>query len=499
MGEFLLGCAVDCDALDSLGNSPLHFAARAGAVELCRLLLSFGASASVRNSLGLTPLENARMMRPQTEELAEVEQLLSREEEEEEGGHASGHPHHHKNAINRSPSLQSADNIAPNPTGVRLRHRASQQPVTNSSGTTAAGYEESMRPPHRPHTRDEVLSQASQLRDDALQLKEKRLLRASNKASVEMVASAVKEREGLQSSILQSADYATPTSVNERNPPMDGTADDERSLSQDGDGSTSRQSNDDDDDGDDADGDDDDDRAASLTAADAFASYVWILAASLIDAALSLFLVPAAPLQRAEAHGAAIQGSSVKKSRPIALQWLQASLWVQLRSWSTVFRSSDKGTFGDETGEASSSSRVLLTSAPPTDRELSIRGLGNVNPSPSTATAAAAASPSSCLLLADQQLTPPDEVQVAVAMSRSATGGRSKDAPLPLDLLHQPLDLLHQQSGPDLHHHARSDGLVDGAVDPLLRPPTQPNVYSIGNALPRGAAWRYVDVLKNSQ
>jgi hypothetical protein len=158
-------------------------------------------------------------------------------------------------------------------------------------------------------------------------------------------------------------------------------------------------------------------------------------------------------------------------------------------------------------------SRPPLSSAPPppTDKELSIRGLGNVTPSP-----AAAASPS--FLSAEQQLAPqlapPDEVQVAIAMSRSATGGRRKDALLPMDLLHPP----------DLHHNARGDCPVDGAMDPLqtalrpmdplqtalrpmdplqtaLRPPTptQPNVYSIGNALPRGAAWRYVDVLNNSR
>lgn len=445
---------MDCDSLDSLGNSPLHFAARAGAVELCRLLLSFGAStASVRNRLGLTPLENAQMMRPQTEELAEVEQLLSKKEEGEEEGHAS----------DRSPSLQSADNTA-HPSGVRLRHRSSPLSITNS-------YEENtrVRTVHRPLTRDEV---------DAQQLKEKgRLMRASkNKASVEMVTSAtVKERGSLQLS-RQSVDNAvTPTA----------TADDEGSLTEDGDGISTRQSNSDDDDDDDDDGDD---PAASLTAADAFASSIWTLTASLIDAALSMFLTPAAPLQRAESHRP-IQGSSMKKSHPMALQW-RVSLWTQLMSWSTVFRSSDQGTSGgDEAGEASLDSRPPLSSAPPppTDKELSIRGLGNVTPSP-----AAAASPS--FLSAEQQLAPPDEVQVAIAMSRSATGGRRKDALLPMDLLHPP----------DLHHNARGDCPVDGAMDPLqiaLRPPTptQPNVYSIGNALPRGAAWRYVDVLNNSR
>jgi len=465
---------VDCDALDSLGNSPLHFAARAGAVELCRLLLSFGAStASVRNSLGLTPLENAQMMRPQTEELAEVEQLLSKNEEGEEEGHAS----------DRSPSLQSADNTA-HPSGVRLRHRSSPLSITtHSNGTTlqaavvsaGSSYEENkrVRTVHRPLTRDEV---------DTQQLKEKgRLMRASkNKASVEMVTSAtVKERDSLQLS-RQSADNAvTPTA----------TADDEGSLTEDGDGISTRQSNSDDDDDDDDDGDD---PAASLTAADAFASSIWTLTASLIDAALSMFLTPAAPLQRAESHRP-IQGSSMKKSHPMALQW-RVSLWTQLMSWSTVFRSSDQGiSGGDEVGEASLDSRPPLSSAPPppTDKELSIRGLGNVTPSP-----AAAASPS--FLSAEQQLAPqlapPDEVQVAIAMSRSATGGRRKDALLPMDLLHPP----------DLHHNARGDGPVDRAMDPFqtaLRPPTptQPNVYSIGNALPRGAAWRYVDVLNNSR
>jgi hypothetical protein len=157
-------------------------------------------------------------------------------------------------------------------------------------------------------------------------------------------------------------------------------------------------------------------------------------------------------------------------------------------TWSTVFRSSDQGTSGgDERGEASLGS---LSSAPPppTDKELFVRGLGNVTPSP------AAASPS-FLLSAEQQLAPPDEVQVAVAMSRSATAGRRKDALLPVDLQHPP----------DLHHNVRGDGPVDGAMDPFqaalrgIPTPTQPNVYSIGNALPRGAAWRYVDVLNNSR
>ena len=425
------------------------------------------------------------MMRPQTDELAEVEQLLSKKEGEE--GEEEGH------ASDRSPSLQSADNTA-HPSGVRLPHRSSPLPITtHSNGTTpqaaavsaGSSYEENkrVRTVHRPLTRDEV---------DAQQLKEKgRLMRASkNKASVEMVASAtVKERDSLQLS-RQSADNAvTPTA----------TADDEGSLTEDGDGISTRQSNSDDndddgdDDDDDGDGDDDgDDPAASLTAADAFASSIWTLTASLIDAALSMFLTPAAPLQRAEFHRP-IQGSSMKKSHPMALQW-RVSLWTQLMSWSTVFRSSDQGTSGgDEAGEASLDSRPPLSSAPPppTDKELSVRGLGNVTPSP-----AAAASPS--FLSAEQQLAPPDEVQVAVAMSRSAltltTAGRRKNALLPVDLLHPP----------DLHHNARGYGPVDGAIDPLqtaLRPPTptQPNVYSIGNALPRGAAWRYVDVLNNSR
>ena len=73
VAEFLLACAVNVDGPgDHSGNTPLHLSARGGHAGIVRVLLQFGASTKLINSGGMTALEIAQTMQPQTSELAAV-------------------------------------------------------------------------------------------------------------------------------------------------------------------------------------------------------------------------------------------------------------------------------------------------------------------------------------------------------------------------------------------------------------------------------------------
>jgi hypothetical protein len=101
--------------------------------------------------------------------------------------------------------------------------------------------------------------------------------------------------------------------------------------------------------------------------------------------------------------------------------------------------------------------------APPTDNELRAKGLG--------------------------RLSPPADVQLAISMSRAV---RSQALPHPASsVVDQP------QTLPSIAASTDSDG--DSPVGTTPTPSPMKNSYSLGENLPKGVAWRYVNILDDSQ
>lgn len=100
--------------------------------------------------------------------------------------------------------------------------------------------------------------------------------------------------------------------------------------------------------------------------------------------------------------------------------------------------------------------------APPTDQELTQIGLGN-------------------------RLIPPNDVQVAVAMSKVGRKLIDSDSQSPIS---SPTKEVAANHTPSAHSHSPSS---------FSRPPTaQSNNYSLGQNLPNGVSWRYVNILENN-
>lgn len=189
----------------------------------------------------------------------------------------------------------------------------------------------------------------------------------------------------------------------------------------------------------------------------------------------------------------------------------------------------------------------MAPGGPPTDRELSERGLGfppRLSPPPPIPSSPVAIRAPPIKTMTPPALvareigehmarsaastpqrelppTPPSEVVVAVALSKAEQQRQyqQRHAPPPVGIsimddgpsprsrspVPQPLQLHTQGAGAVIagHNdgsllHAGDDGSVRGSSADLAAvgsPPTSGNGYSLGASLPRGVQWRYVDVL----
>jgi len=59
--EILCDANADCNATDKNKNTPLHYAAGYGRVDLCKLLVDAGASVTLKNLDGKSPLDVAKL------------------------------------------------------------------------------------------------------------------------------------------------------------------------------------------------------------------------------------------------------------------------------------------------------------------------------------------------------------------------------------------------------------------------------------------------------
>lgn len=168
--------------------------------------------------------------------------------------------------------------------------------------------------------------------------------------------------------------------------------------------------------------------------------------------------------------------------------------------------------------------------APPTDSELSSKGLGftfsSLPPPPQIAEDLMKATPRAGQRRKDSMnscLRPPDDVSIAVAIARHNSprgrGGQgfspnnspnsnntNNNHSIPSSLS---LDVKNMSSPSDSEN--KSDGQsfssISGPNSPFLSPSLSPipprgnstsaNGYSMGSAMPQGVKWRYVDVLSN--
>ncbi len=187
-------------------------------------------------------------------------------------------------------------------------------------------------------------------------------------------------------------------------------------------------------------------------------------------------------------------------------------------SWFSGFLRKDDTSAEDQVLSLVGGSGGAQVLSPPTDRELLQRGLGFHPVLPPDIVAEEIGAQVEALRVGTPQRqaahqwspTPPSEVQVAVAMARASAERSRTDqldekwaghpAPVP-----KPLSAILQGGTFDstdntsfagmISASSSSTSLIDTTSKHTLPPPTTVNGYSIGNTLPKGVSWRYVDVM----
>lgn len=139
-----------------------------------------------------------------------------------------------------------------------------------------------------------------------------------------------------------------------------------------------------------------------------------------------------------------------------------------------------------------------MRDAPPTDSELFEKGLG-FHPTPPAIAMSELQEASSLYKkgLTPRRVVPPSEVALAVEMHRAAERSRA-NTPTHDSEGSRYGEQMGPRPIPSPLHLAGSSFIGSKEQSPLVSPTSSLNGYSLGSELPRGASWRYVDILGNS-
>eukprot|EP01032_Pedospumella_encystans_P012036 gene12036-13953_t len=381
--EFLLGCAVDSNTTDLAGNAPLHLAARAGFEEGCRLLLNFNASTLTRNLMGMTPLGVAQIMRPQSAALQAVVAMLSSPEQTAasygEDGNAGFEPNSRVQNAAERPSVRFKEGSGGSDSGGSAEGGAGARVATN-------------------HNKSDTVVKSVQSRVDSWRQQAASAGQSTQDSSAMSVQNNTAPYDDRQHARAgsQPVGYGQYEGTEYDNQEPQHHYNDEREVHNDYEQEQEDYHEEDDNYNKQQEEEEEEDEEGN-SVADLVASSVWGVAASLIDITLSMFSNP--NNDKNHSAGKARKGSQQidpeedsmgedenYTSRPlrslsqshihttvtapiVAAPAARGSLW-------NMFGMAGSRSDAVPEREESSDSLVGLSSAPPTDRELSERGLG---------------------------------------------------------------------------------------------------------------------------
>eukprot|EP01032_Pedospumella_encystans_P010387 gene10387-12146_t len=382
--DFLLGCAVDSNTTDLAGNAPLHLAARAGFEEGCRLLLNFNASTMTRNLMGMTPLGVAQIMRPQSAALQAVVAMLSSPEQASvsygEDGNAGYTPSSRAQAAAERPSVRfnvgsgGSDSGGSAEGGAGARGATSHNALSDTMAKSVQNRVDSWR---------QQAASTGQTTQD------------SSAMSVQYNTAPYDDRQHARAG-SQPAGYGQYEGTEYDNQEPQHHYNDERKVNNDYEQEQEDYHQEDENYNEQQEEEEEEDEEGN-SVADLVASSVWGVAASLIDITLSMFSNPTNAknhsagktrqgTQQADPEEDSMGENENYTSRPLrslsqshihttvtapiaAAPAVRGSLW-------NMFGMAGSRSEAVPEREGSSDSLVGLSSAPPTDRELSERGLG---------------------------------------------------------------------------------------------------------------------------